>query len=60
MKPLCDPFDPVNVAKRESAKAACGNEPSKRAWLDELKSRQEAGEILMPAQLDLLRKANRL
>lgn len=57
MRPLIDPFDPINVAKREAAKAKVGNEPTKRAWLQELKDRQEAGEILMPAQLDLLRRA---
>lgn len=58
-RPLINPFDPINVAKRTAALAKVGNEPEKKAVWEELQDRQANGEILTVAQADYLRNATR-
>lgn len=57
---LCNPFDPVNIAKREKAIAATGNAPVFKKWIQDLLDRREAGEILEQSQIDRLRQAGAL
>jgi hypothetical protein len=51
--------DPESVAARERAVNRPLAEPPKSKWITELIERQAAGEILMPAQIDLLRRVGR-